>query len=110
MLMKVAQIAVASIAFFLIGANVALLAEFGRNFSSWWTLKLSAVMVLLTYVTASMIYGNPDGARVTIGAIACAVDLFAFSRVWRAIRIADRDRIALIVYHPPPKGNDHAGG
>jgi len=98
--MKLIEYSVAASAFFLIGANVALLVEFGRFFSSWWTLKLSAVMVLLAYVTASMIYGNPDEFRVGIGVAAVLIDVFAFIRVYRAVRFADRDRLALVVFHP----------
>jgi hypothetical protein len=99
-MMRATEITVAFVSLLLLGSNVALLVEFGRSLTGWWTTKLIAVMLLLAYVAASMAYGNPDEMRVAIGAAALVFDVYAFVRVYRAIRRADDDAVALVVYHP----------
>lgn len=94
------QILVAAAASVLVGANIALLVEFGSRLASWWTFKLMAVSILLVYITSAMIYGNPAWWRTLLAAVAIGIDVLAFVRVYRAISSARRDQVELVIYTP----------
>lgn len=94
------QIVVVVMASLLLGANVALLVEFGARLASWWTFKIGAVMALLAYIILAMTYGSPTWWRVAIAGGACVLDAFAFVRVYFALASARRDAVKLVIYTP----------
>ena len=87
------HIIVAGIALFLIGANGAFLLHLGARLVPWFTFKIVAVTIMLAYVAASAIWGNPQSLRLGLGFIAVVIDVWALFRMWTNItdaRLAGR--------------------
>lgn len=95
---EIFQVTIAVIASLLIGANVALFVEFGRSIAPWFRFKLAAVMVLLIYVIISMIIADPGPLRLSVGIVACLVDIAAFHAVYRALIRSKHKDGTLLVY------------
>jgi len=82
---EVARFALAGVALFLLGANVAFLVHV-RNFVRWFCLKVVAVALLLVYVATSALCAERLGpGTVTVGLVAVVVDVAAMYRMWSAI-------------------------
>ena len=73
------------IALFLVGANIAFMANLGTRIVVWFRFKVAALTLLLTYVSFSMWVGQPAPWRLGIGMVALILDIFALFWMWHSI-------------------------
>jgi hypothetical protein len=73
------------VALFLFGANVSFIANLGTRLARWFLLKVSAITLLLLYVSLSMYVGQPDTWRIFLGFAALLLDVAALVWMWSSI-------------------------
>lgn len=76
---------IAGAGLFLIGVNMAFLLNLGNKLVRWFTFKIAAVTTMLLYMVLSLTYGNPTGARATVGLAAMLIDLIAVGWMWYSV-------------------------
>jgi hypothetical protein len=91
------HIVIAGLALFLIGANGAFLLHLGSRLVPWFTIKIGAVTLLLAYVAASALWGDPQTLRLLLGFVAVAVDVYALYRMWASITDLSRRGVTGLV-------------
>lgn len=77
---------IAGVAVFLVGINLAFIAELHGKLAGWFTAKLLGVTGLLAYVGLSVLLGDPTFWRALIAFVSVAVDLVAFVWMYGAVQ------------------------
>lgn len=78
------RVTVSGLAVFLVGANIAFLVHLGPRMVRWFTLKVSAVILLLTYVASSVVWATSATWILALGLAAVTLDVVAVYRMWVA--------------------------
>lgn len=87
---------IACVATFLIGINGALIYRFWPE--PWFITKCIAVSGLLTYISLSVLYGDPSTWRAFTGLAAVVIDCGAIATIWRALNKARTGTGYLLAY------------